>query len=129
MATGFTHKTREELQTLTAKEMDLVPRLVEIIFKHQGISNRISRRELEKIMILKGVGPERLTDMLRYIRLNDLVPCLVSYRRGYFVATSPLDISEYICRLDYKINDITAQVETLCRIKEQIMKQAKERFN
>ena len=112
MATGFTHKTREELQTLTAKEMDLVPRLV-----------------VEKIMILKGVGPERLTDMLRYIRLNDLVPCLVSYRRGYFVATSPLDISEYICRLDYKINDITAQVETLCRIKEQIMKQAKERFN
>ena len=73
MATGFTHKTREELQTLTAKEMDLVPRLVEIIFKHQGICNRISRRELEKIMILKGVGPERLTDMLRYIRLNNLL--------------------------------------------------------
>lgn len=125
---GFTHKSRQEVMELTTAEMKLVPELVALLNKHQGIANRISRRELEGRMIIKGVGPERLTDFLRHIRTNSLVSCLVSYRKGYYVATTRSDIADYIGRLDRAINDHTKQAEELCTIKENIMKQCVERF-
>lgn len=125
---GFTHKTKEEVQELTASEMKLVPQLVEIFFKHQGIGNRISRREIDSLMVVKGVGPERVTDMIRHIRRKNLVPCLVSFRRGYYVADTRSDIRDYIRRLDYTINDLTRQIEELCNIKEQLRKDMKNRW-
>lgn len=125
---GFTRKTKEEVMELTHAEMKFIPQLVELFFKHQGITNRISRREIDSLMVVKGVGPERVTDMIRHIRIKNLVPCLVSYRRGYYVATTRSDIIDYIGRLDYAISDLTRQVEELCSIKDQIRKDMKERF-
>ncbi len=125
---GFTRKTKEEVMELTHDEMKFVPQLVELLFSHQGIANRISRREIDSLMVVKGVGPERVTDMIRHIRKKNLVPCLVSYRRGYYVATTRSDIIDYIGRLDYTISDLTRQVEELCSIKDQIRKDMKERF-
>lgn len=125
---GFTRKTKEEVMELTHAEMKFIPQLVELFFKHQGIANRISRRELDSLMVVKGVGPERVTNMIRHIRKKNLVPCLVSYRRGYYVATTRSDIADYVGRIDYTISDLTRQLEELCQIKDQILMDMKKRF-
>ena len=128
MGSGFNRKTREEVRELTSSEMKYVQILVDMLFKHQGIGNRIYRREIEAKLIVKGVGPERVTDLIAHIRKNNLVPCLVTYRGGYYVATTRSDMADYICRLDYTIDDLTKQLETLCRLKEDAIKQCKEKF-
>lgn len=125
---GFKHKTRDEKMELTHAEMKFIPQLVEIFHKHQGIGNRISRREIDSMMVVQGVGPERVTDMIRHIRRKNLVPCLVSYRRGYYVATTRSDIADYMGRIDYTISDLTRQIEELCNIKEQLRKDMKNRW-
>ena len=125
---GFNKKTKQEVMELTASEMKYVPILVEILFQHQGIANRISRREIDSLMVVKGIRPERVTDILRHIRKNNLVPCLITYHRSYYVATSRHDSSDYIGRLDYTISDLTRQIEELCMIKDTLRKDYKERF-
>jgi hypothetical protein len=80
------------------------------------------------MMVVQGVGPERVTDMIRHIRRKNLVPCLVSYRRGYYVATTRSDIADYMGRIDYTISDLTRQIEELCNIKEQLRKDMKNRW-
>ena len=125
---GFTRKTKEEVRELTSSEMKFVQVLVEILFKCQGIGNRIYRRQIDAKMVVLGVGPERVTDMIAHIRKKNLVPCLVTYRGGYYVATSRSDMLDYISRLDYTISDLTRQLEDLCNIKEAARKQCKERF-
>ena len=116
------------MRELTSSEMKFVQVLVEILFKCQGIGNRIYRRQIDAKMVVLGVGPERVTDMIAHIRKKNLVPCLVTYRGGYYVATSRSDMMDYISRLDYTISDLTRQLEDLCNIKEAARKQCKERF-
>ena len=113
---------------LTSSEMKFVQMLVGILFKCQGIGNRIYRREIDSKMVVYGVRPERVTDMIAHIRKKNLVPCLVTYRGGYYVATTRSDMLDYINRLDYAIDDLTRQVEDLCNIKDAALKQCKERF-
>lgn len=125
---GFRKKTKEEIMELTSSEMKFVQILVDILFKCQGIGNRIYRREIDSRMVVYGVRPERVTDMIAHIRKKNLVPCLVTYRGGYYVATTRSDMLDYINRLDYAIDDLTRQVEDLCNIKDAALKQCKERF-
>lgn len=125
---GFRKKTKEEIMELTSSEMKFVQILVDILFKCQGIGNRIYRREIDLKMVVYGVRPERVTDMIAHIRKKNLVPCLVTYRGGYYVATTRSDMLDYISRLDYTIDDLTRQVEDLCNIKDAALKQCKERF-
>jgi hypothetical protein len=66
--------------------------------------------------------------MIRHIRRKNLVPCLVCYRRGYYVATTRSDIADYMGRIDYTISDLTRQIEELCNIKEQLRKDMKNRW-
>ena len=125
---GFRKKTKEEIMELTSSEMKFVQKLVDILFKCQGIGNRIYRREIDSKMVIYGVRPERVTDMIAHIRKKNLVSCLVTYRGGYYVATTRSDMLGYISRLDYTIDDLTRQVEDLCNIKDAALKQCKERF-
>ena len=125
---GFRKKTKEEIMELTSSEMKFVQILVDMLFKCQGIGNRIYRREIDLKMVVYGVRPERVTDMIAHIRKKNLVPCLVTYRGGYYVATTRSDMLDYISRLDYTIDDLTRQVEDLCNIKDAALKQCKERF-
>lgn len=125
---GFTKKTREEVMELTSSELKYVPVLVEILYKCQGIGNRISRRDIDSKMIVMGVRPERVTNILAHIRKKNLVPCLVTYRRAYYVATTRSDMTDYIRRIDYTLDELTRQVEELCTLKDAAMKQCKERF-
>ena len=125
---GFGRKTKEEVRELTSAEMKHVQVLVEMLFKHQGIGNRIYRREIDAKMVTLGHKPERDTDIIMHIRKKNLVPCLVTYRGGYYVATQRSDMADYISKLEYTISDLTRQVEELCTFKDAARKQMKERF-
>lgn len=104
-----------------------VPLLKQGLETKIGIENIISTPEIIKRIheFEKRGNPDakkledvRIRIMVRHIIINDMVPCLVSSRKGFYVATKPSEIDSEIQSLDDRITAIQAKRKAWIRQKE-----------
>jgi hypothetical protein len=106
MINGF----EEETAPLTADEEELVPVFVAGLSSKLGVINAISAANMSKALAMKGVKVEgpRVRKIINHIRLRGLVPRLVASSKGYYIATSGLDLGRYIESLKQREGAIRA---------------------
>lgn len=112
MIDGFEKQTHE----LTDYEMNvLLPRLVNGFVGKTGTSKSVTSVHICKVF--KGNGykldPPRLRKLIQHIRINQLVPCLVSSSKGYYIAESYSEMKKYINSFDQRINAMTVSRDAL----------------
>jgi len=108
MITGFEEYTHE----LTEQERPYLPVIVDILKHRKGIKYAIKNNEIAhrsfnpgRSIILTGA---RVRKMINVIRRYNLVPCLVSSSKGYYVASTKLEVLTYIQSLEERISAIGA---------------------
>ena len=106
MLTNFENYTSE----LSPEERKVVPILVnglkKLIGKNNAWSNkRISHTIAERYNIK--LSSPRLRKIIQYIRVKDLVPCLIATSSGYYVAATQQEVQDYIKSLEERINSIS----------------------
>ena|SRR5277367_2772065 len=89
----------------------LLPVIVLKIKNNIGIEKAVTNKKM--LEYLKGRGFEKVTDarirkIISYIRINQIVPGLMAYSKGYYVTTDPNEIVGYIHSLRGRINAIWA---------------------
>lgn len=105
MITNFENETHE----LTDYELSLIPSIVKNLKNKVGKENAITSTEIIKAFKNHGKkmsGP-RWRKIVNYIRINSLVPLLISTSKGYYVATEDKEILEYLSSLRERISSIT----------------------
>tara|TARA_R110000824_G_scaffold206477_2_gene391551 strand:- start:1195 stop:1593 length:399 start_codon:yes stop_codon:yes gene_type:complete len=106
MLTNFENYTSE----LTPEERKMVPTIVnglkQLIGKEKAWSNkRIGQAILDRYNVK--LSSPRLRKIIQYIRVKDLVPCLIATSIGYYVAANKKEVEEYIKSLEERINSIS----------------------
>ena len=96
----------------------LLPIMVECFKKHVGEENAITGREIISKMTAKGydISGVRIRKIVNVIRRHNLVPCLVSSAKGYFVAN-------HISQMSDCIESLQGREDAICAVKEALMAQ------
>lgn len=105
MIKGFERETHE----LTSDEMRMVAPMVNGLKTKIGVDKAITSQKMIKAMRQAGYkidGP-RLRKIVHFIRVNKLVPNLISTSKGYFIATTQSEIDDYKRSLQQRINSIS----------------------
>lgn len=95
MIQGFETYTAE----LTAHEQEhILPLLVRGLSLRHGQDNAISNKEIVSRLNARyhlGLTNARVRKIINHIRVNDLLPGLIATSRGYYIATSEKEITDY----------------------------------
>lgn len=111
MLTNFEEITYE----LSDYEKSLLPNIVKRLSLKIGEWNAITSTEIIRFYKAHGKkmnGP-RWRKIVNYIRVNNLVPLLISTSKGYYVATTDEEVKNYLESLKQRINSITAVYDAL----------------
>lgn len=93
MINGFERETG----TLTKMELNvIVPEVVECLAGRKGEDNAIKNREICLRMAKYGITEPRMRKIINYIRLNNLVSCLIATNNGYYIAETLDEFGDYI---------------------------------
>lgn len=76
---------------------------IENVISTTEIINRIYEMEVKINPKVTKLQSERIRKMTQYIIINDMVPCLISCGRGFYIATDPLEIDNEVKGLDGRI--------------------------
>lgn len=110
---------------LSPEERKVVPILVnglnKLIGKKNAWSNKRIAQTIQDRYNIKLSSP-RLRKIIQYIRVKDLVPCLIATSNGYYVAATPKEVEDYIQSLEERINSISLT-------KYSIERQYKNKYN
>lgn len=93
----------------------LLPVVVRGLSTKRGWHNKVTSTKIIAGMLKAGYkldGP-RLRKIINYIRNNELIPCLASSGKGYFIATSSQEIDDCIASIQGRIDSHKALIETL----------------
>lgn len=115
--TNFEEYTYE----LTDKEMEMLPNIVKHLKLKIGEANAITSKEVVKLyQDAKKAGKTKFTmtgarwrKIIHHIRINNLVPLLISTSKGYYIATKEEEIKNYILSLKERINSITTVYDAM----------------
>lgn len=105
MLEGFEDITYE----LTKEEQALVSEFVRSFESgHHGPDQAITNKQINEAYKAKGrmVGEARVRKIMNYIRVNALVPRLIATSKGYYVAESKEQLTNYIKSLNQRIREI-----------------------
>lgn len=95
MIQGF----EEETAPLSEKEKELLPCFVERLKLRVGKKNAVTNTEIragfERSKKIK-INPSRIRKIINYIRMNDLVPCLIATSAGYYVTDDKTELKNYV---------------------------------
>ena len=110
MVTRFEDETHE----LTDYEKTLVRSFVISFAKKRGKEQIITNKEIETKMKAKGykVNAARIRKIIHFIRVNGFVKNLVATNRGYYIATDPEDVKEYVKSLTERRNSIDEVIKS-----------------
>jgi hypothetical protein len=107
---GFEDITHE----LTAFEMEkLVPMIHGVLTNHKGKEKAVTNAQLREMIFdrfQKKVAEPRIRKIVEYMRQSHLVECLVAGRAGYFIATTPEEIDEWLKTMKQKRNALSASI-------------------
>ena len=107
----------------------LLPIMVECFKKHVGEENAITGREIISKMTAKGyeISGVRIRKIVNVIRRHNLVPCLLSSAKGYFVSDNVEQVSDCIDSLQGREDAIRAVKEALIAQREVMRQQIEKR--
>lgn len=95
MLPGF----EDETAVLSEKELILVPIFVGALKKKIGkaaaVTNTDIRAGMKKFKNID-VPPSRVRKIINYIRMNDLVPCLIATSSGYYITEDKTELKKYV---------------------------------
>jgi hypothetical protein len=112
MITGFEKETHE----LTVYELETVlPAVIKGLKLRIGKDSAITSTEAIKKMKIFGIkiSSPRWRKIINHIRIQGLISHLVSSSKGYYIATSPNEVKEYLDSLRERINSITMVYDAL----------------
>ena len=95
MINGFEKETRP----LNKEEKEeYLPVIVNILYKKLGKQNAITNKQIKSILIKIGLHKAcsaRIRKVINHIRLNKIIPNLLSNSKGYYVSICPIEIKLY----------------------------------
>lgn len=94
MIKGFEEITAK----LSEKEMELVPIFVTRLSLRVSKANAVTSSQIIKgFKDTKGIdlSGARIRKIINYIRMNNLIPCLIATSEGYYVSTDKKELQEY----------------------------------
>ena len=108
----------EQTKPLTDYELNtLLPLIIEGLRHKQGEQKAITNVSMCKA--LQGsryrINPPRMRAIIHHIRVNDILPFLVSTSKGYYIADSRPEIMTYIESLEQRISSISVVKNALKR--------------
>lgn len=112
MIKGF----REETSPLSEMELRLIPVFINSLLKHIGKDNAVTSSDITKGLRNNGYGVvtgPRIRKIINHIRINNLVPCLVSCSKGYYISNDAKELEDYIESLKERCSAIMAVAEAL----------------
>lgn len=99
--------------SLTESEMQWAVQIANGLSKRIGPENAITSDEIIKSYLekrsVKLTGP-RIRKIVNYIRMHDMVPCLVASSKGYYVTNDPKDLQRYAASLTGRAQAIQALI-------------------
>lgn len=105
-----------QTQPLTAKEQQLVQPFIAGLRLKVGKANAVTSEQIKegikKNCNAKVDGP-RIRKIINHIRLNGLVPGLMATSEGYYIATTPEELDEYIESLSGRVKAIAAVMRSM----------------
>jgi len=109
--------------SLTHKELVLVPTLVQGFESHRGKEHSITATQILQRLRSSNydITGAQLIKLINYIRLSDLMPCLISDEAGYYVAANHAEMDQYL-------KSIQKKIEKLQVIREQLVQQRRDSF-
>lgn len=121
MITNFEEITQE----LTEDEKIYIQAIIDLFkrTKDRPIKNKSISAELYFYRNRKvNIAEARVRKLIHFVRVNDLVPCLVSTSQGYFVSDDPAIVESCIKSLRERCNSIN-------EVKNALEKQYHKKFN
>lgn len=93
----------------------LLPIFIKCLQRKLGKDNAITNRMMCNKMQEYGydVCETRIRKIINYIRVNNLISCLMASNKGYYVTNDPKEIKEYIRSLKGRVEAIMAVVRAL----------------
>jgi DNA mismatch repair ATPase MutS len=91
----------------------VVPMLHGVLSNHKGKASAI-KNEVLREMIFERFGKKihepRIRKIAEYMRQSQMLECLVAGRHGYFVATTPEEVDEWLDVMKQRRNALTASI-------------------
>lgn len=111
MITNFEHITYE----LDDYELKLLPNIVKRLKLKIGKQSAVTSSSAVKAFKQAGykMDAARWRKIIHYIRVNNLVPFLISTSKGYYIATTEHEVRQYLTSLKERINSITTVYDAL----------------
>lgn len=111
MITGFEEITYE----LDDYEKSILPSIVKHLKTKIGERNAVTSTYIIKQykQAGKSMSGARWRKIINFIRINSLVPLLISTSKGYYVAENRLEVERYLESLKQRINAITAVYDSI----------------
>ncbi|MCB9448652.1 MAG: hypothetical protein H6585_09945 [Flavobacteriales bacterium] len=102
---------------LSDKEIELAYAIAGAFKRRIGKENIISNRQICAKMKARGdhITPPRLRKIINYIRNYDLCPLLICNSKGYYVASDPEEVKDYIRSLSERAGAISSVKDSLER--------------
>lgn len=101
----------------------IVPILVRNLSKKIGSENAVSNSYIRKVLLANDIKTNgiRIRSMIHYIRVHDLVPCLIANNKGCYVAENIFEVYEYD-------EAFKARIRKMDRARKAIIRQRKNTF-
>lgn len=108
----------EQTHELTDYEIKEVLPVVIAGLKYR-VGDKMAVTSSKAIATLKSTRPElkingpRWRKIINHIRINSLIPCLISTSKGYYIAQTKHEVKDYMESLRERINSITAVYDAM----------------
>lgn len=95
----------------------LLPIMAKCLERKNGKEKAVTNREMCEKMAENGyeISDTRVRKIINYIRVMDLVPCLIATAKGYYVSKDEREIKRYIASLNDRAAAIMAVADSLTR--------------
>lgn len=121
MLNGFERQTE---QLSDYERYELLPIMVKCLERKKGKEKAVKNATMCSRLEERGykVGEARIRKIINYIRVKNLVPCLMATSEGYYVSDSETEIRDYISSLKGREEAIRTVRRALEEQLEQLLK-------
>lgn len=107
MLNGFEKQTE---QLSEYEKYELLPVMVKCLIHKKGKEKAVKNATMCSKLKERGykVGEARIRKIINYIRVKNLVPCLMATSEGYYISDNEMDIRNYISSLQGREEAIRA---------------------
>lgn len=113
MIPGFEKETAQ----LTSTEKRMIPHITKYLLDKKGEKKAITGYQISQYLndswAAEKFSGARIRKLINYIRMNNIIKCLVATSSGYYIESDPEKIQIYITSLRARANAINAVARKL----------------